>query len=240
MLHSQNFQVYLPSYFYLSKSRSFSNHVERSKSHWAMWLVMQVKKFLTITMWKWHVMPTYSYCLFLDAVKFKTALVCFLPVLVLICSYMKQSFPRFAKLFSIRLFFSHYGLLLCFIIWYLHIKNILSFHKFPLFLFFFLLVVQEIDGKAFLLLKSEMMLKYMGLKLGPVVKICSIIDKIKAKGYKWSHINTAWVPSATWGFHVPFRLYPSHCSWLVFFFQVQAAIKSIMRWCNKKCWLYAL
>ncbi|GFS13841.1 polycomb protein Scm [Elysia marginata] len=42
----------------------------------------------------------------------------------------------------------------------------------------------EIDGKAFLLLKSEMMLKYMGLKLGPVVKICSIIDKIKAKGYK--------------------------------------------------------
>lgn len=42
----------------------------------------------------------------------------------------------------------------------------------------------EIDGKALLLLKSEMMLKYMGLKLGPVVKICSIIDKLKAKGFK--------------------------------------------------------
>ncbi|RUS74854.1 hypothetical protein EGW08_017378 [Elysia chlorotica] len=42
----------------------------------------------------------------------------------------------------------------------------------------------EIDGKALLLLKSEMMLKYMGLKLGPVVKICSIIDKIKAQGFK--------------------------------------------------------
>ncbi|KAH9493103.1 Polycomb protein scmh1, partial [Bulinus truncatus] len=39
----------------------------------------------------------------------------------------------------------------------------------------------EIDGKAFLLLKSEMMLKYMGLKLGPVVKLCSIIDKLKAR-----------------------------------------------------------
>ncbi|XP_012944082.1 polycomb protein SCMH1 [Aplysia californica] len=38
----------------------------------------------------------------------------------------------------------------------------------------------EIDGKAFLLLKSEMMLKYMGLKLGPVVKLCNIIDKLKA------------------------------------------------------------
>ncbi|KAK3739683.1 hypothetical protein RRG08_053537 [Elysia crispata] len=42
----------------------------------------------------------------------------------------------------------------------------------------------EIDGKALLLLKSEMMLKYMGLKLGPVVKICSIIDKIKLIGIK--------------------------------------------------------
>ncbi|CAL1543058.1 unnamed protein product [Lymnaea stagnalis] len=39
----------------------------------------------------------------------------------------------------------------------------------------------EIDGKAFLLLKSEMMLKYMGLKLGPVVKLCNIIDKLKAR-----------------------------------------------------------
>jgi len=42
----------------------------------------------------------------------------------------------------------------------------------------------EIDGKAFLLLKSELMLKYMGLKLGPVVKLCSLIDRLKAQWTK--------------------------------------------------------
>ena len=39
--------------------------------------------------------------------------------------------------------------------------------------------VQEIDGKALLLLKSDMMMKYMGLKLGPALKICNIIAKIQ-------------------------------------------------------------
>ncbi|XP_041352567.1 sex comb on midleg-like protein 2 [Gigantopelta aegis] len=37
----------------------------------------------------------------------------------------------------------------------------------------------EIDGKALLLLNSEMMMKYMGLKLGPVLKLCNIIEKLK-------------------------------------------------------------
>ncbi|XP_043220789.1 polycomb protein SCMH1-like isoform X1 [Amphibalanus amphitrite] len=37
----------------------------------------------------------------------------------------------------------------------------------------------EIDGKALLLLKSDMMMKYMGLKLGPALKICNIIAKIQ-------------------------------------------------------------
>ena len=37
----------------------------------------------------------------------------------------------------------------------------------------------EIDGKALLLLKSDMMMKYMGLKLGPALKICNIITKIQ-------------------------------------------------------------
>ncbi|RWS22937.1 polycomb protein SCMH1-like protein [Leptotrombidium deliense] len=37
----------------------------------------------------------------------------------------------------------------------------------------------EIDGKAFLLLNSDMMMKYMGLKLGPALKICNIIDRVK-------------------------------------------------------------
>ncbi|ENN80368.1 hypothetical protein YQE_03203, partial [Dendroctonus ponderosae] len=33
----------------------------------------------------------------------------------------------------------------------------------------------EIDGKAFLLLNSDMMMKYMGLKLGPALKICNLV-----------------------------------------------------------------
>ncbi len=37
----------------------------------------------------------------------------------------------------------------------------------------------EIDGKALLLLTSAMMMKYLGLKLGPALKICNIIDKLK-------------------------------------------------------------
>jgi len=41
--------------------------------------------------------------------------------------------------------------------------------------------VHEIDGKAFLLLTSDMMMKYLGLKLGPALKICNIIDKLKGK-----------------------------------------------------------
>ncbi|XP_072018257.1 polycomb protein SCMH1-like [Amphiura filiformis] len=40
---------------------------------------------------------------------------------------------------------------------------------------------QEIDGKAFLLLNSDMIMKYMGLKLGPALKLCALIEKLKAK-----------------------------------------------------------
>ncbi|KAL3881659.1 hypothetical protein ACJMK2_028069 [Sinanodonta woodiana] len=39
----------------------------------------------------------------------------------------------------------------------------------------------EIDGKAFLLLNSDMMMKYMGLKLGPVLKLCNMIEKLKGR-----------------------------------------------------------
>ncbi|XP_077977165.1 polycomb protein SCMH1-like [Glandiceps talaboti] len=39
----------------------------------------------------------------------------------------------------------------------------------------------EIDGKALLLLNSDMMMKYMGLKLGPALKLCHVIDKLKNK-----------------------------------------------------------
>ncbi|CAK1555152.1 unnamed protein product [Leptosia nina] len=37
----------------------------------------------------------------------------------------------------------------------------------------------EIDGKALLLLNSDMMMKYMGLKLGPALKICNLVSKIR-------------------------------------------------------------
>lgn len=41
----------------------------------------------------------------------------------------------------------------------------------------------EIDGKALLLLKSDMMLKYMGLKLGTAVKLSHYIDGLKGENY---------------------------------------------------------
>ncbi|NXL57762.1 SCML4 protein, partial [Chordeiles acutipennis] len=37
----------------------------------------------------------------------------------------------------------------------------------------------EIDGNALLLLKSDMIMKYLGLKLGPALKLCHHIDKLK-------------------------------------------------------------
>lgn len=42
----------------------------------------------------------------------------------------------------------------------------------------------EIDGKALMLLNSDMMMKYMGLKLGPALKICNLINKIKTSSSK--------------------------------------------------------
>ncbi|XP_066463508.1 sex comb on midleg-like protein 4 [Eleutherodactylus coqui] len=37
----------------------------------------------------------------------------------------------------------------------------------------------EIDGNALLLLRSDMVMKYLGLKLGPALKLCYHIDKLK-------------------------------------------------------------
>lgn len=39
----------------------------------------------------------------------------------------------------------------------------------------------EIDGKALMLLNSDMMMKYMGLKLGPALKLSNIIEKLKQR-----------------------------------------------------------
>lgn len=41
------------------------------------------------------------------------------------------------------------------------------------------LLLQEIDGKALLLLRSDVMMKYMGLKLGPALKLAFHIDRLK-------------------------------------------------------------
>ncbi|XP_064183152.1 sex comb on midleg-like protein 2 isoform X2 [Anguilla rostrata] len=37
----------------------------------------------------------------------------------------------------------------------------------------------EIDGKALMLLRSDMIMKYMGLKLGPALKLCYHIERLK-------------------------------------------------------------
>ncbi|KFO24978.1 Sex comb on midleg-like protein 1 [Fukomys damarensis] len=43
----------------------------------------------------------------------------------------------------------------------------------------YLLRQHEIDGKALLLLNNDMIIKYMGLKLGPSLKLCHCIKKLK-------------------------------------------------------------
>lgn len=48
---------------------------------------------------------------------------------------------------------------------------------------FILFLLQEIDGKALLLLRSEMIMKYMGLKLGPALKLCYHIERLKQGKY---------------------------------------------------------
>ena len=42
----------------------------------------------------------------------------------------------------------------------------------------------EIDGKALLLLKEEMMMKYMDMKLGPALKINNIVNLIQGKKHQ--------------------------------------------------------
>ncbi|KAM6151463.1 sex comb on midleg-like protein 1 [Rhynchocyon petersi] len=40
---------------------------------------------------------------------------------------------------------------------------------------------RDIDGKALLLLRSDIMMTYMGLKLGTAVKLCHYIERLKQK-----------------------------------------------------------
>nr|1PK1_B Chain B, Sex comb on midleg CG9495-PA [Drosophila melanogaster]1PK1_D Chain D, Sex comb on midleg CG9495-PA [Drosophila melanogaster] len=45
----------------------------------------------------------------------------------------------------------------------------------------------EIDGKALLRLNSERMMKYMGLKLGPALKICNLVNKVNGRDHHHHH-----------------------------------------------------
>lgn len=56
----------------------------------------------------------------------------------------------------------------------------------------FLVVVfiwQEIDGKALLLLNSDMMMRYMDLKLGPALKICNLVNRVKGRRHSTCNAN---------------------------------------------------
>ncbi|XP_053511730.1 sex comb on midleg-like protein 2 isoform X2 [Artibeus jamaicensis] len=46
----------------------------------------------------------------------------------------------------------------------------------------------EIDGKALLLLHSDVIMKYMGLKLGPALKLCYYIEKLKEGRYNFKNL----------------------------------------------------
>ena len=46
-------------------------------------------------------------------------------------------------------------------------------------------VLQDIDGKALMLLNSEMVIKFMGVKLGPALKIGQLVEQLR--GLRRSH-----------------------------------------------------
>lgn len=66
-----------------------------------------------------------------------------------------------------------------------------SDNNFDLVEFFIFNVVQfqEIDGKALLLLNSEMMMKYMDIKLGPALKICNLVEKVNNRSSRHRHMS---------------------------------------------------
>lgn len=70
--------------------------------------------------------------------------------------------------------------------------------------FFFFFYSQEIDGNALLLLKSDMIMKYLGLKLGPALKLCYHIDKLKqTKFWKPATIfSPPWIQQYIWNIQV--------------------------------------
>ena len=41
------------------------------------------------------------------------------------------------------------------------------------------ILIKEIDGKALLLLTTEILMKYMGFKLGPALKLNNYLEKLR-------------------------------------------------------------
>lgn len=68
--------------------------------------------------------------------------------------------------------------------------------------------LQEIDGKALLLLRSDMVMKYMGLKLGPALKLCYHIERLK-QAQRWRHSGSQCSPCNptchSWDLVLPFQ-----------------------------------
>ena len=64
---------------------------------------------------------------------------------------------------------------------FLYVSNLTKCETVLIIIIYFSLY--EIDGKALLLLKSDVIMKYMGLKLGPALKLCYYIEKLKEGKY---------------------------------------------------------
>lgn len=53
--------------------------------------------------------------------------------------------------------------------------------------------LQEIDGRALMLLRSDVIMKYMGLKLGPALKLCHHIERLRQNKRWRSSVLTAFI-----------------------------------------------
>jgi hypothetical protein len=95
----------------------------------------------------------------------------------------------------------------------------------------------EIDGRALLLLTSEMIMKYMGLKLGPTLKLCNILENLKSRiqrhesgaGFWASHSLFLFFKSVDHGTDdaLLFRVWKSKYCYTGFLFKGETAISLI-------------
>lgn len=48
----------------------------------------------------------------------------------------------------------------------------------------------EIDGKALLLLTTDILMKYMGFKLGPALKLNNFLEKLRQNNYNYGTLQS--------------------------------------------------